>query len=333
MRRILFDVMEINIAVGPVIFLLSILAEKLRKKYGTQWLKAVWVLLAARLLFPYNFSLPNTRLRLFNTPGFGQEGRMAENNGFLYSDILLYIWLVGAAIYAACHLLVYIHLHKVFRYHLKMVRNADLQRQLAIMQEKYLGKVRFPVYESGLVKGPLLTGLVRPKLIIPSDKRWEDQELELIIAHEICHYKKKDLWLKLMVLCAGCINWFNPAFYLMKKQFYFDMELVCDQYAIGDGSELRRKNYARALLAFAGRERRGSAFTAGFSAADKLLKRRIHYMWEDGKRKRGVSVFLFVLVLVSGIGLSVSCGYKPQELPRNFQCQWRVTSVRTAVSD
>lgn len=81
MRRILFDVMEINIAVGAVILLVSLFAGRLRKRYGAGWLRAVWILLAVRLLIPYNFSLPNTELRLFNAPGFGQEARMAESRG------------------------------------------------------------------------------------------------------------------------------------------------------------------------------------------------------------------------------------------------------------
>ena len=59
MGKILFDVFEINIAVSIVILLVALLAEFLRKRYGAGWLRIVWILLAVRLLIPYNFSLQN----------------------------------------------------------------------------------------------------------------------------------------------------------------------------------------------------------------------------------------------------------------------------------
>lgn len=232
----------------------------------------------------------------------------------MYSDILLCMWLTGAGICAVYHLLVYIHLRRKCVCDLKTVRSMDLQRQIFALQEKYSGGVRLPVYESGLMQSPVLTGLVRPKLIIPSHReKWGARELELVIAHELCHYKKRDLWLKTLVLAASCMNWFNPAVFLLKKQFYWDMEVFCDHCVIGNGSGADRETYARTLLGFAGKNNRNSAFTAGFSTNNKLLRHRIYYIWEDRKKKRGAAIFLLLLILVSGIGLSVSCGYKPQE--------------------
>jgi len=73
MRRILFDVLEINIAVSLVILLVCLFEKKLCKRYGAGCLKVVWVILAIRLLIPYNFSLPFTEIRLLSIPGFEQE--------------------------------------------------------------------------------------------------------------------------------------------------------------------------------------------------------------------------------------------------------------------
>lgn len=73
MRRVLFDVLEINIAVSLVILLVCLFEKKLCKRYGAGCLKIVWVILAIRLLIPYNFSLPFTEIRLFSVPGFEQE--------------------------------------------------------------------------------------------------------------------------------------------------------------------------------------------------------------------------------------------------------------------
>ena len=73
MTRIFFDVLELNLGITVVILILGILSEKLRKRYGAGCMKWLWMLLAVRLLIPYNFSLPNTELRLFDSPDFAQE--------------------------------------------------------------------------------------------------------------------------------------------------------------------------------------------------------------------------------------------------------------------
>ena len=80
MRRVLFDIIEINIAVSIVILFLCLFAGKLRKRYSAEWMKLVWILLAVRLLIPYNFSLPFTEIRLLNFPGFEQEESILEND-------------------------------------------------------------------------------------------------------------------------------------------------------------------------------------------------------------------------------------------------------------
>lgn len=58
-------------------FVVFLLSGRLRKRYGAGWLKPVWFLLALRLLIPYNFSLPDARIRLFagiaRTGGAKQE--------------------------------------------------------------------------------------------------------------------------------------------------------------------------------------------------------------------------------------------------------------------
>ncbi|MDE7202192.1 MAG: hypothetical protein K2O91_09895, partial [Lachnospiraceae bacterium] len=61
MREILFDrffdLLEVNIVAAVIIIVLCIFAGKLRKRYGAGLMKIIWVLLAVRLLIPFNFSM------------------------------------------------------------------------------------------------------------------------------------------------------------------------------------------------------------------------------------------------------------------------------------
>lgn len=260
-----------------------------------------------------------------NQPGQGvqadelQSFDNTEENGIKvnasrYTDILLYVWLIGIGISVLYHVFVYIRVQKKLYGSVASIENHALNQRIFHLQEKYLGKVKLNAQESTAVQSPVITGLLLPKLIIPSNKKdWKDQELELVIAHELCHYLNKDLWLRIFMLGACCIHWFNPAVYWMKKQFYYDMELVCDTYAMKGRSNEEKEAYARILLDFAGKSRKDYTFMTGLSAGNKLTKNRIYHIWENKKKKKGIVVFACMIVACLGIGLFVSCGYKPGE--------------------
>ncbi|MBO5326205.1 MAG: hypothetical protein J6A80_08250 [Lachnospiraceae bacterium] len=237
---------------------------------------------------------------------------------FRYTDILLYIWLIGIGGSAVYHVAVYLVMRRTYMKDLEPVQNESLQEEIDKLQNKYLGQKKLTVYESKQVQSPLITGILHPKLIIPSyEGDWNADELELITAHELCHYHKKDLWLKMLMLAVTCFNWFNPAVYMMKKQFYYDMELVCDESVMRGRSKEEKETYAKILMSYAGKGRRNYTFMSGLAAGSKLTKNRIYHIWEDGQKKKGVIVFATVLVGFVGIGLFVSCGYKPGEVGKD----------------
>ena len=118
----------------------------------------------------------------------------------------------------------------------------------------------------------MITGLIRPRLILPADaERWNTRQLELVMAHELCHYRKKDLWLKMLPAAACCVNWFNPMVHVMKKQSAYDMELACDGIVLAGRNEEEREIYARVMLRFAGGRRSASVFSTGFSGNQKRM--------------------------------------------------------------
>ena len=80
MGRMIFDILEMNIVVSVGIVLLCLFAGKLRRRYGAGWMKLAWLLLAVRLLIPYNFSTSFTGVQLLNYVGFEQEREAAESS-------------------------------------------------------------------------------------------------------------------------------------------------------------------------------------------------------------------------------------------------------------
>ena len=414
MSNLFFDILESNIAVSFIFLILYAFSGKLRKRYGAVWMKSVWLLLAIRLLIPYNFSLPFAEIRLLNTPAFEQEQRnfgelfssmqnntiimpetetdfetdtvtdsateiaantasnitvntnnniqsnhtgdmndtpyfhtenqafennmQEENfsaaqqlsssvNHFSYSALLTGIWMTGVCLYflymlISCFIFYY-KCKKNIQYledkkeqaaHYENRSYTPLNKEILAIQKRLTGKTNIPVYQSNIISTPMLIGIFRPKLIFPVfQKTWSKTELELMTAHELCHYKNKDLFLKLIMLAACCINWFNPVVYIIKKQFFYDMELACDSQVLSNCSEKDRELYARIMLFFAGNKNKTPVFSTGFSEDKKQMKNRIDFIFDDHKKKKGISVILLICATLLTAGLLVSCGYKPQE--------------------
>lgn len=360
MTGLFYDVLEVNIGVSVIILMLCLLSEKLRKRYGAAWMRTAWILVAVRLMIPYNYSLPVKEISLLNMPGFGQERNVTEDmnrvqtnsetgtedtnpvptqnidaqnplqsseensvqsdaefpvnhvipteniketegqeeefetdrNEFFYSDMLVKIWILGIG----AGLIYFISGYVLFRIrigkNLRSVKNISIKRKIPV-----------PVYQSRNIVGPALIGIFCPKLIIPaSAKQWSEEEFELIIMHELYHYKSKDIFFKAFMTIVCCVNWFNPSVYLMKRQFFYDIELACDEKVLMYRNEEEREAYARIMLSFAGRKRGAASFSTGFGESKKQMKKRIDHVMDTRKKKKGI----FSIIMTSGIILTMS---------------------------
>ena len=389
MSRMFFDLLEVNIASSVILLVLCFGAEKLRKRYGASWMKLVWLLLAFRLIVPYNFSLPFTEIKFFSTPDFEQgesvfnntsevqenivtednreienygkpeflqeakeinisvehndsdtipsnntmiisdkedaeeityptagvlEVAVAERESISYTEIMTKIWILGIIITFFYNLFCYLCFSLEYKRGVKEITDEELKWKIFEMQELFIGEP-LPIYRSRSIFSPMLIGIIKPRLVVPSCmKQWNDDELEMIVAHELCHYKKKDVLLKLFMVVTCCLNWFNPLVYWMKKQFYYDMELACDGTVLMGRSEEERESYARIMLAFAGKAKQLSAFSTGFSESKRSMRKRIDYMLDTGRRKNGILSITLACVVIMTITAFVSCGYTSPEI-------------------
>ena len=107
------------------------------------------------------------------------------------------------------------------------------------------------VCTNSFIKAPLLTGLVRPTMVLPAQV-YSNTELEYIFMHELTHYRRGDLFYKWLVEITLCLHWFNPMVYWIRKQVSRHCELSCDEAVISRFDSHRRKSYGNVLLDAAG---------------------------------------------------------------------------------
>ncbi|WP_165842967.1 M56 family metallopeptidase [Phenylobacterium deserti] len=112
-----------------------------------------------------------------------------------------------------------------------------------------IGQLRFTRALKAGRAGPAVVGVVRPRIVTPSDfeARYTLRERELILAHEQRHIWAKDPLINALVAAARCLAWFNPSVHVMSHFLRMDQELACDAAVIAAHPGSRR-TYAEAML-------------------------------------------------------------------------------------
>ncbi len=103
------------------------------------------------------------------------------------------------------------------------------------------------VFTNDEIASPLVCGLFAPKIYLPTRMDFSNTELlRHILCHETMHIRRKDNWIKAVVLVTLCLHWFNPLVWIMSKYLASDLELACDEAVLRhyDKEDEIRKNYA-----------------------------------------------------------------------------------------
>lgn len=124
-------------------------------------------------------------------------------------------------------------------------KSAEIQMRLGI------GK-RVPLYESTVINSPMLIGFWQPRIYLPqamlAEMTGRENDICLILHHELVHYKRKDILYKWLFQAALCVHWFNPFAYVFSRRFNVDCELACDETVLKLLSEEGRRAYGNVLL-------------------------------------------------------------------------------------
>jgi Ca-activated chloride channel family protein len=164
-------------------------------------------------------------------------------------------------------------------------------------------------YESESIAVPMAVGWLRPKILLPLDwAKWSAQQLEMVLAHERAHVRRRD---SLVLLLAGinrCIFWFHPLAWWVEHELGLLAEQACDEVCLARGGE--REEYARLLLATASAAAQGRVYGAALSmAAGSHLRRRIDAILDERRRVRvGLPRVAWIVVLFCSVAIIYGAG-------------------------
>ena len=349
MEQFLLNLLKTSL-LGALAILLMLVSKPLwRERYRAGARCWLWLALAVFLLFPVDFSVKNAPVQAAPPQDYtlfvGTDkttiqstdrlfGDMAEKSGqtstqvrdsiiarpvtdpaqkttryIPVTTILFCGYLAGAAAFLFYEGVSYARFRRTVRRWSGSVTRGDYR---ALLDETALSlKVTAPeMLICEAVTTPAVTGLFRPTLLLPHE-RYEPSELRCILRHELCHLKRRDMLLKLVLLAANAMHWFNPVVYLMLRQADEDIELACDSAATAGLDRAERAAYSRTLLAAVQSNVRALPATTCFGSTVERLKRRITNVL-GAQKKRGLGVVALVLALTLTAGCAVGWGERAQ---------------------
>ena len=150
---------------------------------------------------------------------------------------------------------------------------------------------------------PGLCGIARPVLLWPEGitPHFDDAHLEAILAHEVCHVRRRDNLTSVVHMLVEAIFWFHPLVWWMERRLVEERERACDESVLEVCG--RPQVYAESLLKVCEFcVESPLACISGITGAD--LKRRIgQIMTASIARKLGLGARLALLTA----GLVVVC--------------------------
>ena len=331
--------LELSLLLSPILLALLLCAPLLGKRYAAKARCLLWAVLAARLLFPIGVTgerlftlylpLPDGR-QAVEDAGLTPEGvriprDAAPESGDHPLDLpaarlavgpqapnlaqnVTVVWCIGAALFLLYHWVCYLHTRHKLRRWSSPVQDARILEAFRRLKGQHGIQADIALFQSPRSQGPLLMSFFRPRILLPR-KNYSDAQLWAILSHELLHYKRGDLWYKLLLLMANAAHWFNPLLYWMSRQADYDMEAACDSGVLKDADAQTRRAYGFAVLA-ALEHKNGlaTALTTRFYSGKKQMLRRFADIAEQPARRKGAALMGVVAAVSFCSGILVGCG-------------------------
>ena len=160
---------------------------------------------------------------------------------------LLALWAAGAAFFLLRSLMHWYRIHRIAHDAVPMTAGRDVESLRAL--ERRMGfTTPLPLRCTESFLEPGIFGVVRPVLLWPRaiGERLTDEQLQAVLAHELCHLRRRDNLAALFHLVVQTIFWFHPLAWWIGAQLISERERACDEEVIRRGSE--REAYAESIL-------------------------------------------------------------------------------------
>ncbi|MCH5266377.1 MAG: M56 family metallopeptidase [Lachnospiraceae bacterium] len=302
--------------IGLLVLLLSMVRILFGRHIRASVMYALWGLVPLQFIFSFFFTMGLRKPFLAQSFQEGDIMPVKINLAALHIPWWLFgIWFFGS-------LAVYAWLSYV---------NEKFRRQLFDTRITLPVPAPWPVYQVPGLSSSCVMRVKGKKGIYLTERTAADEEkLPYVLAHEISHLKRHDMfWGK--IRCAVLVlNWFNPFIWLAVFWSKQDEEMACDERAIRKLGEHERDAYGRVLVEMieqAGDGQRIFHLSTTMAAGKREMGKRIRRIAGRPKSKLLSVLVLFLTVLVMCGMTSLAAGNRvslstPQETVQQYLYYW-----------
>lgn len=333
-RSAFLSVFEISVSTGFMIILFMMLSPLVVRRYAAKWKYWVWLFLALWLIVPvkeiggrflnsktavvsedardtiadaeYTASPIMIEIPTRMTTGILSLSEESKRT-VTALDIIAVVWCLGGIAFISAHMLSYLHYRKRLMRQGMPIEDEEISGLLSELKNELGIKGGISLWKYSRAASPMLMGFFKPVIVLPKEDYSRD-ELFFILKHELIHYKRHDIWLKLLLVVAKGIHWFNPVVWMMQREAVIDMEMSCDERVIKNAGYDVKKAYTETLLSTIHRQYAGpTLLSTQFKGGKQIMKKRFKNILSGGKKRNGLLLFTGIAVMTMGLGMLVGC--------------------------
>ncbi len=314
--EVFIEYLKISVLSTLLIAVVLSVSKFVGKHFRKTWRLSVWIIIGLAAVFPVGlFSVLLRKTDLFSTtkavtpvlerihynlPVRGEVSFSdivnASEPTSLYSVInaiphwIGIIWISGMLFQVAFIIFHYHRFHKVVFEH---ARPFDKQIDVPFLKGKSV-----PIFVNTYLPSSITLGLLNPKIIMETDDV-DSEEFRVVLSHEYMHYKRHDLWKKLLFQIVLVIHWYNPVMRKLPDLAGNDIELCCDESVLKYYGKSYADTYAKTLgkLAIASYDSSYSA-AIGFGLDQEVVITRLKAIYENTKSIKLLGAFTCVILVI-----------------------------------
>jgi len=270
---------------------------------GTGVVIACVIYIVFRLLIPmefiFSYSIPVQYLlpKLFK---FSNSSIITIRNiNFTWINIINAIWILGIIVLTIRTIIKYLKFGNEIKHQI-LLEDKKVLNTLDKVIQKYNKKISFQIIIVDFITTPMLYGIHAPKILIPvmelSEKDWS-----FILSHEVEHYYRKDLYIKLLIEIITIAYWWNPFIYLLKTAFDKVLEINVDLSVTKDLDPEEKLEYLQCLLDTARKfsPKKLYGLSLAFESRNKsILAQRFYMVLESENSKKSSKTILMIMPII-----------------------------------
>ncbi len=369
LENIFLDILVISLTSTAAIAAILLISKLSENRFRKKWRYWIWIFLAVYLIIPVKINLPSAPIKMKVPPHemiFTQSPEVPEEHfvpeteepvlpeheekplvpdlstedpalstepkTFVFPVVFVgaIIWISGAAIVCGWNIAMYIRFLSRSKPWNREVKDEFVLGLFECIKKEMGVPEKVKIYENRLIKSPMMVGFGKPRVLLPSEALLPE-EYEFVLRHELTHYKRGDLWYKMLLMLAASVHWFNPFIGFMCRNAENDIEITCDEAVVKAMEGDRRQEYCATILNIMRRGQNSPLLlSTSFYGGKKFLKSRFAAVLNP-KTHRGIALFIIAAMVIVISGTMVACN--SETVPEEPQEISEIVTKEDAVSE